>query len=106
VLKWPDKSEVVNALRAWATRVRRSCPSILHVGYIGSYAREDWGVGSDLDVIVVVKESSDKAGVLSSDMKAIPVPVDLRVFSLAEWEGILRGATRFSRVLREEGSFV
>jgi hypothetical protein len=32
---------------------------ILQIGYFGSYARGDWGVGSDLDLIVIVESSSE-----------------------------------------------
>jgi predicted nucleotidyltransferase len=30
---------------------------VLEIGYFGSYARGDWGVGSDVDLIVIVAES-------------------------------------------------
>jgi predicted nucleotidyltransferase len=32
---------------------------IVAVGIFGSYARGDWGVGSDLDLVVVVEDSSE-----------------------------------------------
>ena len=40
------------ALRAWSDELRRSRPKAARVGYFGSYSRGDWGVGSDLDVLL------------------------------------------------------
>jgi uncharacterized protein len=47
-------------VRRWAERMAAAHPEIVALGYFGSYARGDWGPGSDLDVVVVV-ESSDEA---------------------------------------------
>jgi predicted nucleotidyltransferase len=34
-------------------------PEVVRVGYFGSYARGDWGVGSDLDLIIIVDRSDE-----------------------------------------------
>ncbi|WP_376791658.1 nucleotidyltransferase domain-containing protein [Thermoflexus sp.] len=44
-------------MRIWAERVARERPEVLRIGYFGSYARGDWGVGSDLDLVVIVRRS-------------------------------------------------
>jgi len=31
----------------------------LRIGYFGSYARGDWGVGSDLDLLVIVTAAEE-----------------------------------------------
>jgi predicted nucleotidyltransferase len=48
------------------------------VGYFGSYARGDWGVGSDLDLVVIVEASAEP-------FERRAVPVDLLVYTRAEW---------------------
>src|SRR5256885_999234 len=53
VVVWPDRAAVESALRLWAEEAAR-IPELVRVGYFGSYARGDWGVGSDLDVVLVV----------------------------------------------------
>jgi predicted nucleotidyltransferase len=58
VFKWPDRETVLAAAGRWALMVRAQDPSVREVLCVGSYARGDWGVGSDLDVIVVVTESA------------------------------------------------
>ncbi len=54
VLTWPGPEAVRAALRAWSDELTRSRPQVVRVGYFGSYARGDWGVGSDLDVVLLL----------------------------------------------------
>jgi predicted nucleotidyltransferase len=49
VLKWPDREIVDKAVKEWACKIRQGRPDIVNIGYFGSYARGEWGVGSDLD---------------------------------------------------------
>jgi uncharacterized protein len=59
----------------------------VQVGYFGSYARGDWGVGSDLDLLVIL-ESSDKPFEVRAaewDTRDIPVSTDVLVYTLEEW---------------------
>jgi uncharacterized protein len=53
VLRWPSRDEVERSVRAWAAHTAAD-PAILRIGYFGSLAREDWGVGSDVDLLMVV----------------------------------------------------
>jgi predicted nucleotidyltransferase len=62
-------------------------PELLRAGYFGSYARGDWGVGSDLDLVVVV-ESADRPFLerpAAFDTTTLPVPADLLVYTEREW---------------------
>lgn len=43
---------------AWARERASRAPDLLRVGYFGSYAREGWGPGNDLDVALVVTRSA------------------------------------------------
>lgn len=47
VLKWPDAESVRRALVAWVAEEAPRHPGLLRLGYFGSYARGDWGVGSN-----------------------------------------------------------
>jgi uncharacterized protein len=87
VIKWPDQTKVIEELQQWSTVTCQNNPDLIGIGYFGSYARGDWGVGSDLDLIVVVKESGlpfEKRSTLL-DTTPLPVPVDLMVYTLPEW---------------------
>ena len=90
VFKWPNREDVLAVARAWATALRRQDPNVARVACIGSYARNDWGVGSDLDVIVVLQDCTLSAVERQAryEPKEIPVPVDLWVYAQTEWEQV------------------
>ena len=49
VIVWPDRKTVDRAARDWAKRQPALHPGLRRLGSYGSSARDDWGVGSDLD---------------------------------------------------------
>jgi uncharacterized protein len=107
VLKWPDKQVVDQAVRVWAPRLGHEHPGILGIAYFGSYARGDWGVGSDLDIVIIVAASDRSFEERGQDFDtgALPVPTDVLVYTLAEW-GILRQKQPFVRRLLREAVWV
>ena len=78
----------------------------MRIGYFGSYARGDWGVGSDVDVVLIVDavagpfESRSRAW----DLTGLPVPADLLVYTAGEWEA-MKGS-RFGLQLRKETCWI
>ncbi|MBI3628191.1 MAG: nucleotidyltransferase domain-containing protein [Candidatus Rokubacteria bacterium] len=82
----------------------RSRPELRRVGYFGSYARGNWGVGSDLDVVIVVASSATPAARRATewDLTRLPVPADVLVFTEDEWRSTLESGRRFARVARDE----
>ncbi len=104
VLKWPSRDEVDKAARAWARTESTRHPELCRLAYFGSYARGDWGVGSDLDLIAIVKESTQPfhRRSLNWDLSALPVATDLLVYTLAEWRHLTAGGSRLARTLARE----
>lgn len=105
VLRWPSKEAVDEAVRRWAWESARSNGDVLKIGYFGSYARGDWGVGSDLDIIIVLKQSdqpAERRGV-KWDATELPVPADLLIFTEKELAGL---GGKLGRVLQEETVWV
>lgn len=103
VLKWPDKATVDRAVRRWGVLISRQHKGILKIGYIGSYSRGDWGVGSDLDILAIVKESPlpfERRGVFW-DTREIPVPVDLLIYTEREWNSIPEESLFYQTINRE-----
>lgn len=104
VLRWPDRDQVEQAARAWARGITESRPDVLKLGFFGSYARGDWGVGSDLDLVAVVGDSEqpfERRG-LGFDLLGLPVPTEILVYTEAELEQFAQEEARFSRVLAQE----
>jgi predicted nucleotidyltransferase len=91
VLRWPDREEVDRAVRDWAARIAALDERVLRVGYFGSYARGDWGVGSDVDLVVIVAEAAEplERRALAFDATDLPVPADVFVYTEGEWEAML-----------------
>lgn len=95
-------------MRLWAQREAERRPALLRLGYFGSYARSDWGVGSDLDLVAVVREADrpfERRG-LDWDLNALPVPAELLVYTEAEWTLHMRRDERFATALKRETVWV
>ncbi|MBW3564834.1 MAG: nucleotidyltransferase domain-containing protein [Acidobacteria bacterium] len=103
VLVWPKKADVVRAVESWAAATRSGHSGIVGIGYYGSLRRDDWGVGSDVDLVVVVESSRRRAieRPLDFDLSSIPVPADLLVFTAEEWGALERRKDRFAREMRD-----
>jgi predicted nucleotidyltransferase len=98
VLKWPDAVAVDRAVREWAGRVAAKDPAVRRIGYFGSYARGTWGVGSDVDLLVVVRQSAEPfhRRALSYPADSLPVPADVLVYTEEEWRGLRREGSRLA----------
>lgn len=108
VIRWPDLETVREAIGRWAKAEVPKHPSLIRLGYFGSYARGEWGVGSDLDLIAIVEKSPDafERRNLSWSLTSLPVPSDLLVYTLAEWESLEEGGGRFACTLSRETMWV
>jgi hypothetical protein len=90
---------VAAVARAWAEREVARHPGLLKLGYYGSYARGDWGVGSDLDLIAIVASAEEpfERRALAWDLSGLPVPAGIVVYTESEWERLLASGARFGR---------
>jgi len=88
VLKWPGREEVLRAAADWARRVASEHPEVVAIGCFGSIAQGRWGIGSDLDMVMIVKDAELPFERRSSrwDTTELPVPVDLLVYTEGEWK--------------------
>jgi len=103
VLKWPDAQVVEQAVRLWANRVARQREEVRCIGYFGSYARGDWSVGSDLDLVIVVDETDQPFEKRSAewDVLELPVPADVLVYTRKEWEALPQEGRFYQTLMRE-----
>ncbi len=108
VLVWPRREQVESALSSWSQDAALGRPDLLQAGYFGSYARGEEGVGSDLDVVLVVERSALPKMRRSIEWKTtkLPVPVDLLVFTRDEWDKAADAEDRFTATLRRETVWV
>jgi uncharacterized protein len=108
VLRWPDRRTVEEAAAAWAARERLRHPNLIRLGWFGSYARGDAGVGSDLDLVAVVESSPEpfERRALAWDLGPLPVPAEILVYTRDEWERMHREGGRFARTLQSEARWL
>jgi len=101
VLVWPTRATVDRALQGWANENKARHPDVVRLGYFGSYARGQWGVGSDLDLVAVVRDSElpFERRAIEWDLTPLPVAADLLVYTRAEWDSLMTSGTRLARVL-------
>jgi len=78
-------------------------PEVVQVGYFGSYARGDWGPGSDLDILMIVEGSEEpfERRAAQWDTTELPVPSELLVCTKPEWERLPQGGRFYRTVMRE-----
>ena len=97
-----------SALAAWAEEQRRLRPELIRLGVFGSFVRGGWGVGSDLDLVAVVRRSDEPFIRRAADwpLEKLPVDADLLVYTAEEFTRISAEESRFARVLREETSWL
>jgi len=95
---------VDRAVRSWSIEQALHQPEIERIGYFGSYARGDWGVGSDIDLIAVVAGCFEpfERRLLSWELHNLPVPADILVYTLQEWKELQKRNDKFSRMLARE----
>jgi predicted nucleotidyltransferase len=104
VLRWPDRATVERAAAAWAEKEAPRHAGLLRLGYFGSYARGDNGVGSDLDLIAVVERSDQpfERRALDWDLLKLPVPAEILIYTREEWERLSKEGRRFARTVERE----
>ena len=105
LLRWPSRDAVRDAVVRWAQEAAGRNRSIRRIGYFGSCARGDWGVGSDVDLVLVLDDAA-AAAEARVDTTELPVPADVLVFAEAEWRARLLRRDRFAEVLRSETVWV
>ncbi len=104
VLVWPSRAAVTDALNTWAARERGRHGDLVRLGCFGSFARGDWGVGSDIDLIAIVRTSAERFDrrAVAWDLTQLPVPADLVVYTEAEWLALSAQGSRFAQTVERE----
>lgn len=108
VLKWPDAAAVDSAVRRLAQRLAAGHPELVRFGYFGSYARGDWGVGSDVDLVAIVDRGARPFAERPRDfdLSDLPVPADLIAYTADEWATLRAQRRRFVADMEREAVWV
>jgi len=52
-----DKNKVLRQLKAYVRKIKRARPEVEKVGLFGSYATDTFGPASDVDLLMILRES-------------------------------------------------
>lgn len=99
VIRWPDRQEINSAVHQWARAAAARHSGVVRIGYFGSYARGDWGVGSDVDLIIIVSTARQPFAERARDWDTtdLPVPADVLIYTEDEWTDMSRQNRRITR---------
>ncbi len=93
-----DKTAIWQALHSWLDALRQR-PEVLAVILFGSMASQRMGVGSDVDVLLVLSESDQPFLERTVTYKPRRFPVDIDVFPYT-WQEIQAGQKLAQEALR------
>jgi len=90
LLRWPEPEQILNQVRLWAVQVAADHPDLERVALFGSYGRGDAGVGSDLDLLLILQRCDEPIWnrLRRWDTSSLPLACDLLVYSLEEWRSL------------------
>ena len=55
-----DKDKVLRQLKDYAKSIKRTNPEVERVGYFGSYANDTYGPASDVDLLIILRQSDKR----------------------------------------------
>ena len=101
VLRWPSSEQVIDQATRWAKAQQHQNPDLLAVGMFGSYGRGDAGVGSDLDLVLILEacELPIWERLRRWDTGSLPLACDLLVYSREEWRSLPQWNPRLATAL-------
>ena len=101
VRRWPAAAEVLEQAAAWAALQRSGHPDLLAVGVFGSYGRGTAGVGSDLDLLLILQRCDEPIWerLRRWDTGSLPLACDLLVYSLEEWRSLPKWNPKLAEAL-------
>ena len=99
VLKWPEQAAVLNKTKQWAILEGERNKNIKNIYCFGSVVSRNWGVGSDLDILIEVNTSKMSFPLrgLKCDTSRIPVPVEIMVYTTEELNKMQAEKRRFAK---------
>ena len=86
VRRWPAAAEVLEQAGRWAAQQISDHPDLVAVGVFGSYGRGTAGVGSDLDLLLILKRCEEPIWdrLRCWDTGSLPLACDLLMYSFEE----------------------
>ncbi len=87
---YAEPERIREAVRDHARALRGAHPEILSIRWFGSWVRGDAGVGSDVDLCIILEHSDlpRRERIMDFLPRVFPVGIDLFVFTRAEFDAL------------------
>ena len=96
------KKEVVETLKLASANLEKKLPLTMVILF-GSFARDRYTAGSDIDLLVVYK-GQERVDAFKVVMDEVRLPrLEPRIYTEEQFNGLLAGSPKFAEVLTEEG---
>ena len=79
-------------------------PEIAKIGLFGSYSKNNYAVGSDLDLLIIVTKSEENRWFMRQaaiDTLTLPLPADLFVYTDEEAQRMEKSNAWFQNILKD-----
>lgn len=95
---------MLQATTDWARQQADAHADVVAIGLFGSYGRGEAGVGSDLDLVILLEQCEEPIWqrLRRWDTGSLPLSCDLLVWSRSEWETLPRWNPRMAAALRTD----
>ena len=89
-VRYAEPEPIRKAVRGYAREVRSAHPEVRSIRWFGSWVRGDAGVGSDVDLCIIVDRSdkSRRDRIVDFLPRVFPVGIDLFVYTSAEFDAL------------------
>ena len=100
-----SRAEVVERLRKGYANLERRLP-VSRIILFGSYAKDRYTAGSDIDIIVVYR-GRERDDAYKTVVNEVRLPrLEARVYTEEEFDALMAGSPRFADVLAKEGILI
>jgi UTP:GlnB (protein PII) uridylyltransferase len=108
VLRWPEPEHVLRLVADWAERMAGEHPGLERVGVFGSYGRGEAGVGSDLDLLLIDRQTNgpQRQRLLVWPLEELPLSCDALVLTPSEHRDLLGGQSAMAAALARDSRWL
>ena len=108
VLRWPEPEQVLSLVTEWAERMAGEHPGLEGVGVFGSYGRGEASVGSDLDLLLIDRQTTgpQQQRLLVWPLEELPLSCDALVLTPSEHHDLLAGESAMGAALARDSRWL
>ncbi|MCP4753822.1 MAG: nucleotidyltransferase domain-containing protein [Proteobacteria bacterium] len=99
-----SREKVLDEIEVWVCEIKKDNPEIVKIGLFGSYAKDTYVPGSDIDLLVWVTHSDEDRWFMRSsryDASSLPIGADVIVYTEEEARRLEKDSLWFQSILKD-----